>query len=79
MLMLLLGYRIIQKRVCKRDVIWPSGFGNFKVVFILLAKVVAVQMGIPIIEIEKSDLQGLLLKFRLDQSGKRSLILILVF
>lgn len=56
MLMSLLGYHIMQKRGGKKDAIRLACYGGFKVVFALLAKVIAVKMEIFIIEVSKSGL-----------------------
>ena len=77
MLMPLLGYRNTQKRGGKKDVIGPVGAGGFKVILTLLTKVVAVQVRIPIIEVEEPGFQRLLSKLCLNWSGRRSLILVL--
>ena len=37
LLMLLLNYCSIKKQSNRKDLIWPIGFNNFKIVFILLA------------------------------------------
>lgn len=74
MLVLLMGYRSMQKQGGKKDVVGPAYFGSFKEVLALLTKAVAVQVGISVIDIRKPGFQKLLLKLYLDQSG--SLILV---
>lgn len=54
--MLLLGYHTIQKQGGKRDVVKFSDSSNFKIVFTLLIKVVAVQIRISIIEVREPGL-----------------------
>lgn len=53
----------------------PTGSNGFKVIFTLLAKVIAVKMEILIIEFRELSLQQLLLKLYLDWRG--SLILVI--
>lgn len=66
----------MQKQSGKRDAVRPTGPSSFNVVLILLAKVVIVQIKISIIEVREQSLQQLFLKFSLDQSKKKSLILV---
>ena len=42
LLMLLLNYYCAKKQRGKKDLIWPISLDNFKMIFILLAKIIAV-------------------------------------
>lgn len=55
-LMPLLSYCTIQKQDGKRDVVRPVSSSDYKVVFILLTKSVAIQVRISIIEFGEPDL-----------------------
>ena len=52
--------------------------GGVKVVLTLLTKTIAVQVRVHIIKVGEPGLQRLLLKFCLDRSGRRGLVLVLV-
>ena len=42
LLMLLLNHCFIEKQDSKKDFIWPISLGSFEIVFILLAKIIAI-------------------------------------
>ena len=44
LLMPSLNYFFTELQGNKRDLIWPIGLGNFEIVFILLAKLIAIQI-----------------------------------
>lgn len=61
-----MSHRTTQKQCSKKDTIRPISSDSFKVIFILLTNVVAVQIKIFIVEVEKVGLQRLLSKLCLD-------------
>ena len=63
MLVLLLDHRFAEKQASKRDLVWPIGPNSFEIVFTLLAKTVAVELGIPVIQVKKLGLKGPLVRF----------------
>ena len=43
-LILLLNYCSIEKKSCKKDLIWPIGVSSFIIIFILLTKLMEIQV-----------------------------------
>lgn len=58
MLVPLLNYYSAEKRGGKKDLVGPVSPNGFKVIFILLIELVAIQVQIAIVKVEKLSLEG---------------------